>query len=92
LVNDNTEPERIVLRAYGFERYYLTDLPLHHSQHEIAHSDDSSDFELFIRPTPDFVNQLVGLCSQIKVLSPKWLAKEVAQLHYEALLNYENDV
>ena len=91
LVNDNTEPERIVIRAYGYERYYLNDLPMHHSQHEIDNKNEYSDFELFIRPTPDFVNHLIGLGNQIKVLSPKWLADEVAQLHYEALLNYEND-
>lgn len=91
LVNDDTEPEHIVIRAYGYERYYLNDLPMHHSQHEIDNKDDYSDFELFIRPTPDFVNHLIGLGNQVKVLSPKWLADEVAQLHYEALLNYEND-
>ena len=91
LVNDDTEPEHIVIRAYGYERYYLNDLPMNHSQHEIDNKDDYSDFELFIRPTPDFVNHLIGLGNQVKVLSPKWLADEVAQLHYEALLNYEND-
>jgi hypothetical protein len=80
-----------VIRAYGYERYYLADLPMHHSQHEIGHNDEYSDFELFIRPTPDFVNHLIGLGNQIKVLSPKWVAEEVAHLHYEALLNYEND-
>ncbi len=91
LVNDDTKPEHIVIRVYGYERYYLADLPIHHSQHEISHNDEYSDFELFIRPTPDFVNHLIGLGNQIKVLSPKWLAEKVAQLHYEALLNYEND-
>ena len=35
VVDEKTPCERIVLRAYGFEPYYLCDLPLHHSQQEI---------------------------------------------------------
>ena len=89
LVNDDTEAETIRIRVYGYEQYYITDLPIHHSQREIARSEGHTDFELFVRPTPDFIKHLIGLGCQVKVLSPKWLAKEVARIHYESLMLYE---
>ena len=88
LVNDDTRPERIVIRVYGYEQYYLKDLPLHHSQQEVGHGEDYTDFELFLRPTPDFVSHLLGLGTQVKVLFPQWLAVEMGQTHWEAAEMY----
>ena len=89
LVNDDTQPERVVIRAYDYEQFYLADLPLHHSQQEIACGGDYTDFELFVRPTPDFIRHLVSLGDHAQVLSPQWLAKEVSREHYNALCLYE---
>lgn len=91
LVNDDTEAETVLIRVYGYEQYYITDLPIHHSQREISRSEGHTDFELFVRPTPDFIKHLIGLGSQVKVLSPKWLAEEVARIHYESLMLYEEE-
>ena len=88
LVNEDTKAKRIVLRVYGFEQYYLEDLPLHHSQHEIGHGEDYTDYELFLRPTPDFVSHLLSLGTQVKVLSPQRLADEVGQAHWDAAEMY----
>jgi hypothetical protein len=38
--------QRIVLRAFGNERYAMRDLPLHLSQKELAVGDDYMDFEV----------------------------------------------
>ena len=89
LVGDGTEPERIVIRAYGNERYYLRDLPIHSSQREIGHGEDFADFELTMRPTIDLSAHLLSRGSQIKVLSPQWLADELHDMHLEAALMYE---
>ena len=88
LVNDDTQSRKIVIRVYGFEQYYLKDLPLHHSQHVIGRGEDFTDFELFLRPTPDFVSRLLSLGTSVKVLSPQWLADEVGQTHWEAAEMY----
>ena len=88
LVNEDTQAKRIVLRVYGFAQYYLEDLPLHHSQHEIGHGENYTDYELFLRPTPDFVSHLLSYGTQVKVLSPQWLADEVGQAHWEAAEMY----
>lgn len=89
LVGDDTKPERIVIRAYGLERYYLRDLPIHNSQHEIGRGEDFADFELFMRPTIDFSGHLLSLGNHVKVLTPKWLADEIYEMHLEAAVMYE---
>ena len=35
VIGDGSQPVRVVLRAFGMERYYLRDLPLHHTQKEL---------------------------------------------------------
>lgn len=89
LVHDDTPLERVVIRAYGQQRFYLRDLPMHNSQREIAEGDDFADFELTLRPTIDFGSHLLSLGRQIKVLSPQWLADEIRTLHLEAARQYE---
>lgn len=89
LAHDGTEIERIVLRAYGRERYYLNDLPLHHSQREIAHGEDYADFELYMKPTRDFYGAIISRGAQMKVLKPEWLADEVYSMLLDATSLYE---
>ena len=91
VVHDDTMVERVVIRAFGQERFYLKDLPLHHSQREIARGDDYTEFELTLRPTIDFCNCLLSHSCHIKVLSPEWLALEIFEMHAEAARLYGID-
>lgn len=77
LTNDATKPERIVIRAFGQTPYYLKDLPLHHSQHEIEATPDHTDFELYLKPTPDFLTHLLTHGAGLKVMSPQHLVDEM---------------
>jgi len=88
LVHDGTSMERVVIRAYAQERYYLQDLPIHHSQRILEEGEDYTDFELFLRPTFDFTRHLLGLGSAVQVLSPDWLADEVHTMHLDAAMLY----
>ena len=88
LVDDDTPCERIVIRAYGYERYYLRDLPIHKSQREIGHGEDFADFELTMRPTVDLSGHLLSRGNQVKVLAPEWLAEEIRNMHMEAAAMY----
>ena len=92
LVGDDTRPERIVIRAYGYERFYLRDLPNHSSQREIGQGEDFADFELFLRPTIDFSGHLMSRGNLIKVLTPQWLADEIRDMHREAAMMYEGEL
>lgn len=89
LVGDDTRPERIVIRAYGYERFYLRDLPIHKSQNEIGRGENFADFEFYLRPTIDFSGHLLSRGNLIKVLQPQWLADEIHDMHQEAAAMYE---
>lgn len=47
----------------------------------MAIEEDYSDFELTLRPTPDFYTPLLSIGPLIKVLSPQWLADEIKRQH-----------
>lgn len=89
VVDDNMPLQHIVLRAYGFERYYLRDLPLHHSQHEINATEEYTDFELTLRPTSDFKAKLLSRGQWIEVLEPQSLADEIVEWHQNAIQRYK---
>lgn len=88
---DGTPCQRIVLRAFNAEPFYLRDLPLHHSQREIEQGENYVDFELMMRPTLDFSTHLLSRGAQLKVLEPEWLAQEIIQMHLDALAMYDEE-
>lgn len=78
--SESTPAERIVLRAYNKQRYYLNDLPLHHSQKVIGRGENYTDFEYYIRPTIDFCGHILSLANQLKVICPQSLADRIRQM------------
>ena len=91
IVGDGTKPTKVVIRAFGEERYYLRDLPLHHSQKEIGEGADYADFEYYIRPTLDFRMAIVARGKYLRVLQPSSLIEEIRKDHAEALKHYEQE-
>lgn len=86
---DNSKKEKVIIRAYGTERYSMRDLPIHSSQKEIVIESDYSDFELNLHTSLDFAGYLVSRSHLIKVLEPTTLAKQVCELHQKALDLYD---
>ena len=86
--SESTPAERIVLRAYNKQRYYLNDLPLHHSQKVIGRGENYTDFEYYIRPTIDFCGHILSLANQLKVICPQSLAARIRQLAIDTLERY----
>jgi predicted DNA-binding transcriptional regulator YafY len=91
MVDTSTEKERIVLRAYGMEKHYLRDLPLHPSQREIAANDEYADFEIRVRPTSDFKAHLLSRGEWLQVISPEWLATDIKNLVQAVLEKYKKE-
>lgn len=85
---DDVPVERIVLRAFDDECYYLRDLPIHQSQVEIGGGDGYTDFEYHVSPTLDFCGQILSRGGRLKVLSPESLATKIQQMLASALKNY----
>lgn len=86
---DDSKKEKVVVRAYGTERFSMRDLPIHSSQKEIVKGPDYSDFELRLHTTLDFAGYLVSKSHLIKVLEPATLAKQVCELHQKAIDLYK---
>ena len=89
LIGDGTAVERIRFRAYDYELYRVKDLPLHSTQKTIAKGDNYMDFEITMRPTVDFFGYLMSRGSQLRILSPEWLAEQIHDLHRDAMRMYE---
>ena len=89
MVDHRIDTERIVLRAYGLEPYYLRDLPLHHSQREIRTTDEYCDFELRLKPTSDFKGKLLQRAEWIEVLEPQSLIDDIIALHQRSINRYK---
>lgn len=89
ITTDNETLSKVVIRAMGYERFYMRDLPLHHTQKEIASGEDYIDFQLMICPTYDFINRLLSSGSAIKVLEPQWLADKIRDEHRKAAEMYD---
>lgn len=91
VVGDGTMPERIVLRAYGLEPYYLRDLPIHHTQREVNVTEEYTDFEAYMRPTSDFKGYLMSRGEWLQVIEPKWLAIEMQNWLQAAMNRYNKE-
>ena len=89
MLDENSKPEKVLIRAYGFEPYYLRDLPLHHSQREIQSTEEYSDFELRLKITSDFKSKLLSRGEWIEILEPKALADEIIEWHQKAIDRYK---
>lgn len=89
MLDENSKPEKVLIRAYGYEPYYLRDLPLHLSQREIKSTEEYSDFELKLKITSDFKTKLLSRGEWLKVLEPESLAKEITEWHQKAIDRYK---
>ena len=89
VVNDEAKLEHVIIRAYGWEPYYLRDLPLHHSQREICATEDYTDFELRLKVTSDFLAKLMSRGEWIEILEPQHLADEIVEWHKKAVERYK---
>ena len=91
IAGDGTKVETVRLKASAGQANYLRSLPLHHSQEETERNDVFSIFTLRIRPTFDFIQELLRQGEGVEVLSPVWLRKEVAGMVCRMLNKYKED-
>jgi len=89
VLTDETPMAHVVIRTYGKTANYFRTLPLHHSQRELATTDDYTDFSFDIRPTADFIGQLLSYDSGLEVLEPQDLRQKVRQLIANNLKRYD---
>ena len=71
--------ERIRIKAtdINHRRDYLQKLPIHWSQREVEKHSDYSIFEVTLMPTYDFIQHILSMSSEVEVISPEHVRKEV---------------
>ena len=88
VLTDETPMAHVVVRAYGKTANYLRTLPLHHSQRELQQTDEYTEFSFDIRPTYDFLSQLLSHGDGIEVVSPDDVREKMRQKIAENLKRY----
>ena len=89
LCHADEEVERIVIRAYPPLTHYLRTLPLHHSQKELQSTSEYADFEFYLHPTFDFLQELFAQTHEVEVLEPLRLRNSMKEYLLKALKRYE---
>ena len=90
IMQGDTKPEFVRLRANAFRTNYLRSLPLHHSQKEFETTPEYSIFEYYIAPTADFIQELRSISPDITLLQPKWLCAKLCADAKKILNNHKN--
>ena len=88
VLTDETPLEHVVIRAYGKTPDYLRTLPLHATQRELSQTDEYTDFSIDIRPTPDFIGQLLNHADGIEVLEPAAFRLKIREIIEKTLNRY----
>ena len=88
VMTNDTPMAHVVIRAHKWMPDYLRTLPLHHSQRELASPPDYTDFALDIRPTSDFLGELLRHSDGIEVLEPLDVREKMRQMIAETLKRY----
>ncbi|MBR3565981.1 MAG: WYL domain-containing protein [Paludibacteraceae bacterium] len=90
IYSDNSIPmEHIIIRAYELQKNYLQTLPMHHSQRIIKEGENYADFAIDLRPTSDFVSEILSKAEYLEVLEPLWLREEIADKIERMQKNYK---
>ena len=82
------EAQQIIIRAYYPYADYLRTLPLHRSQKELENTPEYADFELRLRPTFDFKQELLAQAHEVEVLKPDHLREEMTELLAKMMKRY----
>lgn len=92
LADENVPAERVVIKAWSPQYKYIRSLPLHKSQREIDHDDDESvTFEYYVRPTFDFLQELLAQTDSIEVLEPQSVRNQMRNFAKNMYHHYKDD-
>jgi predicted DNA-binding transcriptional regulator YafY len=86
---DEEKIYNIVLSFTPFQGKYIKSLPLHSSQKTLIDNEDEFRVQLTIYITHEFIMDILSYGSNVKIISPKKLVKEIITIYKKALNNYE---
>jgi len=90
IVDMEYDIERIKFKVSGSQRDYFRTLPLHHSQKEVETRDDYSIFEVYLRPSDDWMMEMLSYGPSVEILSPEWLRPAMLERAENMVKLYKN--
>lgn len=91
IADQRVEVETVKLKVAAGQANYIRSLTLHQTQKEIERNDEYSIFTVRLRPTYDFLQEILSQGNDVEVLSPKWFRDEVANISEQMWDKYKND-
>ncbi len=85
----NDEVSRIILAFKVDQGRYINSLPLHHSQKLISQNDNEIRFEYQLKPTFDFIQEILSHGSDVEVIAPLSLRKKIIEKLKASIENYK---
>jgi predicted DNA-binding transcriptional regulator YafY len=77
IISTEKEAQKVVLELSIAQANYIKSLPLHHSQKIISENESTCTIQLYLRPTYDFVMELMSMGKEVKVIEPQKLQEEI---------------
>ena len=77
MLQDNLKKETIRLKFMAEQGIYIETCPLHSSQRLVSKTDEYMIFELNLKPTFDFFQELLSYGSDVEVISPQSLREQI---------------
>ena len=78
IADQRIEPQTVKLKVSAGQANYIRDLMIHESQEEIQQNEEYSIFKYYLRPSYDFIQELLWNGETMEVLEPLSLRKEIA--------------
>lgn len=69
--------ERIEINVYNGQADYFRSLPLHHSQHELSSTPNCTVFEYYLKPTFEFIQEILSHGPDVEVVQPTTLRNTI---------------
>ena len=91
IADQRCDVETIKLKVAASQANYLRSLTLHQTQKEIERNDEYSIFTLRLRPTYDFLQEILSMGSDIEVLEPESFRGDIREIAKQMWNKYKED-
>ena len=89
IVDEEQTIEKVTIKVSSAQANYLRSLPMHYSQQEIERTSEFSIFQIVIKPTNDFLQEILKNGEDIEVLEPLWLRVTISDRIKEMYDKYQ---
>lgn len=81
--------QTIKLKIETYQANYIRALPLHHSQKEVEKNEEYSIFSMYLKPTFDFRQEILGMGEYVEVIEPVSLREKLKNVVNMMIENYK---